>query len=319
MINVDFNFGSVPSTVDSPDDELETLKNSPSHQSDSGMSMGSDSDSVNISAFEMFNDAELMGYLSSGSRTSSPETVAVESVLDCAINNGASNRDLTPNNGKLEIEKHVQILKERKSNVTLRKLDASTTTPVKSKLQPQIKKVLPMPEPTVKVVKVVSASHNIDSDGEIVEALTRRNQKNAVQAKINREKKKIFIKNLEDTVKELRFENDNLKQNQTRMEECQRILEDEVHYLKSVLANQSALSSLLQNIPNVQNVTLSTSFNRRKRGANDDHDYVEQPVNAKRAKRNSSKAGVCLHVDNGHASLEFCSHCSENAKLTDDL
>ncbi|XP_033732992.1 uncharacterized protein LOC117322286 [Pecten maximus] len=321
MINVDFNFGSVPSSVDSADEELETLKNSPSHQSDSGMSMGSespecmDSGIANKSGFELFDDAELMGYLSSTSRTPSPETtVAVESVLDQAVKNNSPCTILN----KPEMKNRVRVLRARNSIES----NGQTTKPhdveVKSKPLPLVKTILPMPAPNVKVIKVVSSNQDFDSDGEIVEALSRRNKKNAVQAKINREKKKAFIKTLEDTVDELRTENDDLKLNQTRMEECQRVLEDEVQYLKSVLANQSALSSLLQNIPNVQNVTLSTSFNRRKRGANLDHDYMEHHDTAKRTKKNTSRAGVCLHVDNGHASLEFCSHCSKNAKSIDD-
>ncbi|XP_069119839.1 LOW QUALITY PROTEIN: probable basic-leucine zipper transcription factor D [Argopecten irradians] len=323
MINVDFNFGSVPSSVDPGDDELETLKNSPSHQSDSGMSMGSEntecmeSDIANRPGFELFDDAELMGYLSSTSRTPSPETtIAVESVLEQAITNNSSSCCVL--NNKCETKNQVRILRARNSNNIDKPTKKPHATEEKSKSLPVVKTILPMPTSNVKVVKVVSSiNQDIDSDGEIVEALAQRNKKNAVQAKINREKKKAFIKGLEDTVAELRTENDALKLNQTRMEEHQRVLEDEVQYLKSVLANQSALSSLLQNIPNVQNIKLSTSFNRRKRGANLDHDYTEHHTSAKRSK-NFSTAGVCLHVDDGHASLEFCSHCSKNAKSTDD-
>ncbi|OWF43023.1 uncharacterized protein LOC110460318 [Mizuhopecten yessoensis] len=326
MINVDFNFGSVPSSEDSPDEELEALKNSPSHQSDSGMSMGSeslasrcsDNDIVYSPGFEIFDDAQLMGYLSSSSRTPSPETTtAVERVSDRDTNNdNAPATNATSNDKGSSIQNHVRILRDR--NVTVMTTPKTKPVTIENKSKLQVKTILPTPAPKIKVIKVLSSNQHIDSDGEVVEALTNLNKKNAIQAKINREKKKVFIKSLEDTVDELRAENDALKVNQTRMEECQRVLEDEVQYLKSVLANQSALSSLLQNIPNVQNVTLSTSFNRRKRSAVVDHDYIEHQDTDRCTKRNCSTAGICLHVDKGHASLEFCSHCSKNAKLADD-
>lgn len=311
MINVDFNFGSDPVSEHPLVDELECLKNSPSHESDSGMSIGSQSpvysDCAESPAFEIFNDVELMEYL--GSKAKSQENVEVESVIDRDINRNLVSR-------KAEFHK---VLREKSRNARTISTEDKIVTVVKPKMQ--VKTVLPMPASNMKVIKVVSSNKvkepfpvDLDSDDEIVEALTERNKRNAVQAKVNREKKKAYMKDLEDGVDELRSENNNLKLKQTQLEESQRVLEEEVEYLKSVIANQSALANLLQNIPNVTNVKLSTSFQRRKRDAEHDHDYRGQ-IPAKRTR--PTTAGVCLHVDNGHASLEFCSRCSNAAKLSE--
>ena len=167
--------------------------------------------------------------------------------------------------------------------------------------------------PAVKVVKVVktAAQTKQEIDNELLQALDDRNKKNAVQAKINREKKKAYVKGLEEEIEELKCENFTLQENNRKITNERNELQEEVEYLKSVLANQSALSGLLKNIGNVENVRLSSSL-RRKRGADLDHDYHNT---AKVAKLTGKKtAGICLHVDQGNVSLEFCSKCATMAK-----
>lgn len=170
--------------------------------------------------------------------------------------------------------------------------------------------------PQVKVIKVISTPANQsknETEKRIFEAIDERNKKNAIQAKINREKKKNYIKGLEDEIDSLKEENSSLRDSKAKMEQTVNILEDEVAYLKNIIANQSALSNLLKNIPNVSNVKLSSSFSQRKRAASHDHDY-QGPV--KRSK--TTTAGVCLHVNNDSASLEFCSKCSVMAEASSE-
>ncbi|XP_053392612.1 uncharacterized protein LOC123563972 [Mercenaria mercenaria] len=167
--------------------------------------------------------------------------------------------------------------------------------------------------PAVKVVKVVktAAQTKQEIDDELLKALDDRNKKNAVQAKMNREKKKAYIKSLEDEIEELKCENFTLKENERKVSNERNELKEEIEYLKSVLANQSALSGLLKNIGNVENVKLSSSLNR-KRSADLDHDYHNVVKRGKLTVRKT--AGVCLHVDQGNVSLEFCSKCASMAK-----
>ncbi|KAK3104904.1 hypothetical protein FSP39_012948 [Pinctada imbricata] len=170
--------------------------------------------------------------------------------------------------------------------------------------------------PAVKVIKVIktpSASTKKEAEQQIYEALEERNRKNAIQAKMNREKKKAYMKSLEEEINDLKVENDELREGQDQLKRANSALEDEVAYLKSVIANQSSLSNLLKNIPSVKNVKLSSSFSRRKRSAVSDHDY-ELP-----AKRTKNMAGVCLHVlDSDNVSLEFCARCSQMSRDSSD-
>ena len=150
-----------------------------------------------------------------------------------------------------------------------------------------------------------------DMDDETFE----RNKKNAIQAKINRQKKKAYLEDLESKVSTLATENESLKKESKKLVKEKSSLEDEVAYLRSVLANQSALSGLLKNIENVQNVRLTSSFSR-KRSADLDHDYGERPA-PKKSRRSvvpSVSGGVCLHVDKNDVSIEFCHHCARKSK-----
>ena len=154
-----------------------------------------------------------------------------------------------------------------------------------------------------------------DLDEETME----RNKKNAIQAKINRQKKKAYVEDLESKVSTLARENDSLKKESKKLVKEKSSLEEEVAYLRSVLANQSALSGLLKNIENVQNVRLTSSFSR-KRSADLDHDYGEKPT-VKKPRRSVVPAvsgGVCLHVDKNDVSIEFCHHCAKRSKGVED-
>lgn len=143
-----------------------------------------------------------------------------------------------------------------------------------------------------------------------------KSQKNAVQARINRQKKKAYIQGLEDQVEALSRENEVLKKDSKKFQKERDTLEEEVKYYKSVLANDSQLAVLLQNIGNVSNVRFTTSFDvSRKRSLALDHDYGVGSSSKKRKTHPDVKmsGGVCLHVDKDNVSLEFCSKCSKMA------
>ena len=151
------------------------------------------------------------------------------------------------------------------------------------------------------------------------EDMLERNRKNAIQARLNRQKKKAYVEDLETKVSSLARENESLKKESKKLAKDKNSLEEEVAYLRSVLANQSALSGLLKNIENVQNVRLTSSFSR-KRSADLDHDYGEKPA-VKKPKRSAVpvvSGGVCLHVDKNDVSIEFCHHCAKKFRGGDD-
>ena len=136
----------------------------------------------------------------------------------------------------------------------------------------------------------------------------------AEQARLNRLKKKEYINGLEAEVSTLERENKGLKIQNLRLNRSKKALEEEVAYLKNVLANQSVLSSLLKNINGVDGVTLSTSFgSNSKRSLDTDHDYESQRSKRSRVETAPSSGGVCLHVDKNSVSLEFCSACARKA------
>ncbi|ELU12891.1 hypothetical protein CAPTEDRAFT_223135 [Capitella teleta] len=83
--------------------------------------------------------------------------------------------------------------------------------------------------------------------------------KNAILARENRQRRKMYVSNLETSVKKLTSENRALKDNLKESEGSVASLQKELAYLKAVLANQSTLSSLLQNITETPGVNFKSS------------------------------------------------------------
>ena len=140
--------------------------------------------------------------------------------------------------------------------------------------------------------------------------------KNAQQARINRQRKKAYIQGLESKLADMHKENAIMKSETLHLRRDKRSLENEVLYLKRVLSNDSALANLLRNIDS-DGVTLSKSFeNQRKRSLALDHDYGRPTSKCRRSESandnpvKQATGGVCLHVDTGRVSLEFCSKCA---------
>ncbi|XP_003390481.2 PREDICTED: CREB/ATF bZIP transcription factor-like [Amphimedon queenslandica] len=92
------------------------------------------------------------------------------------------------------------------------------------------------------------------------DAAVERNRKNAIAARANRQKKKEYVSKLEEQVESLSAENKSLFERCRGLEGHVSDLKQEVVYLKSVLANQSSLSSILRGLPDIKGVSLQSSF-----------------------------------------------------------
>ncbi|XP_013918555.1 PREDICTED: CREB/ATF bZIP transcription factor [Thamnophis sirtalis] len=155
--------------------------------------------------------------------------------------------------------------------------------------------------------------------------------KAAAAARLNRQKKKLYVQGLETRLQGLAAENRQLRDRNRGL--CRRLrdLERETGYLRAVLANQSALGRLLGRLAGDGSLGLrmrisSSLFQETAAGAfgeNGDHDYAlpipeEEPAE-KLSSSSRSPGGVCLHVDRDHLSVEFCSLCAKRAASSETL
>lgn len=134
--------------------------------------------------------------------------------------------------------------------------------------------------------------------------------KNAIAARLNRLKKKEYVNSLEDKVGSLSTENNMLKQENCQLTKRVEELEDETRYLRAVLANESMLAQLLSRLSGVNGMKLSSSLFQGS--SSNDHDYA-LPRKRVKVEEKETSAGVCLHVDKNHVSVEFCTKCAESA------
>lgn len=150
--------------------------------------------------------------------------------------------------------------------------------------------------------------------------------RNALNAKLNREKKKAYMAELERRESQLGNENTRLKYAVGKLAAERNKLQDEVKYLRSVLANDSALADLVGAIRG--GVRLSSKFStgvKRSRvedAVETDHDYAPARKSTRRATEEdesespaaSAGSGICLHVREDFLSLEFCEKCSKMSR-----
>ncbi|KAG8453074.1 hypothetical protein GDO86_004764 [Hymenochirus boettgeri] len=138
--------------------------------------------------------------------------------------------------------------------------------------------------------------------------------KNALAARLNRLRKKEYVRGLESQVARLSEENRDLQQERRSL--CARVreLEGEARYLRAVLANDSALSQVLNRLTGLKGARLSTSLFRSPNENAGDHDYALPGTKEEDEDgAPSGGGGVCLHVDKDKLSVEFCAVCSKNA------
>lgn len=145
-------------------------------------------------------------------------------------------------------------------------------------------------------------------------------RKAAVQAKLNRERKKAYVQSLEQERDTLRSQNSLLLRRSQQLEKQKNELAGEAAYLRRVLFNDSQLAGLLQNIGTTSNIKLSVkalsqaavvSDRKRKPTECIDHDYVSK--RGKSSDESATSGGICLHVDQDEVTVEFCRHCSSHS------
>ncbi|XP_060526383.1 uncharacterized protein LOC132702007 [Cylas formicarius] len=87
--------------------------------------------------------------------------------------------------------------------------------------------------------------------------------KNALMARENRLKKKMYITNLEDQVSSLNLENKKLSALVDNQSQIISDLRREVRYLKSVISNSDGLGNLIRNINTNTGMAVTTSLDKR--------------------------------------------------------
>ena len=158
----------------------------------------------------------------------------------------------------------------------------------------------------------------------------------AEKAKEQRERKKKYVQELQDNIEELKRDKADLQQVTAQLNNKLEALREEIRYLKGVIANQSELARILRSVASTPGISLSCGIlqdceegsdgktNKRKYDASNDsgkRGVNLHQENSKRRKVDKTAsgemspvdAGVCVHVQSGKVSLEFCAECSMKA------
>ena len=162
--------------------------------------------------------------------------------------------------------------------------------------------------------------HQVEID---VEGAHNRSVKNAINARVNRQKHKQFVQTLEEENAQLKSRIEQLETNSEQLRTEKDLLQQEIHYLKSVIANDSTIGRVLQGLGTVKGVKLTSGFDKlhRKRAADSS---LSSDSEQKRASRRDDvspsppAAGVCLHVHSDSVSVEFCDKCAKLASIGKD-
>jgi hypothetical protein len=164
----------------------------------------------------------------------------------------------------------------------------------------------------------------VDEDFDAAYEPTADKSRNAVNAKLNREKKKAYIADLERKVAQLRDENGKLTADVDRVNVEKEACVREVQYLRNILVNQSTLAKVLAGLPEIRGVHLRSSLFTTATGARLHGDVEQQSVASghehdyggiSTSSSSSRAGGICLHVDNSRVSVELCSTCANMATL----
>ncbi|CAH3169946.1 unnamed protein product [Porites evermanni] len=156
----------------------------------------------------------------------------------------------------------------------------------------------------------------------------------AEKAKEQRQRKKKFVQELQDTIEELKQEKAGLQQVNTQLNDKIGSLQEEINYLKGVIANQSELAKILRTVANIPGISINCSVLKNdqgemgknnkqkcvpagKKGVNlSDENTKKRRMDIEVNGELENNAGVCVHVQSGKVSLEFCPECSKKAKST---
>lgn len=130
-----------------------------------------------------------------------------------------------------------------------------------------------------------------------------KSRKNAIIAKRNREKKKALMDEMEKQCDKLTKDNTHLESDNGKLRHRVTTLEEEVYYLKSVLANDSSLSTVLSGLKSIGNLRFTSNLDPSK--------YNRKPVASSSTGQQKRSGGICVHLDrHQRISVEKCSECS---------
>ena len=138
--------------------------------------------------------------------------------------------------------------------------------------------------------------------------------RNALNARINRQKKKAYMSSLEEQKARLLRENKRMKSDLSSLVSERNELKNEVSYLRSVLANDSILAKLVERI-NGPPLKLSARFDwdaQKRKDIESDHNYGP-PAKVRAGVGAAKVGGICLHVTENQLSVELCHRCSRMA------
>lgn len=122
----------------------------------------------------------------------------------------------------------------------------------------------------------------------------------ALSARQNRLKKKSYVEGLEQQVKDIDERNKRLLSVVNPLKGTIARLEKEVEYLKQVIRNDGMIASVLQNVPNLQQVKFSCP-----KATGD-----SRPADSDLDGKSSTTGGICLHVAGQSVNAMLCSSCS---------
>lgn len=190
---------------------------------------------------------------------------------------------------------------------------------------------------------VIKAAYTVHSNEKVTNVSLERSENGplkttiktqAEKAKEQRQRKKKFVQELQDTIEELKQEKAGLQQVNTQLNDKIGSLQEEISYLKGVIANQSELAKILRSVANIPGISINCSVlkndqgemgknNKRKcvpagkKGVNlCDESTKKRRMDTEVNGELENNAGVCVHVQSGKVSLEFCPECSKKAKNT---
>lgn len=143
--------------------------------------------------------------------------------------------------------------------------------------------------------------------------------RNAIAARENREKKKAYVNDME---KRLRSAEDELKKKNIQVSGLIRAnedLEQQVRYLKGILANESTIGDLIRHMSSAKHIELvGTQFVSTEARTDSKADVKSIRKSHRIASKSETPSGqadrqtsgICFHIHNSKVSLELCSKCS---------
>ncbi|XP_023211750.1 probable basic-leucine zipper transcription factor Q [Centruroides sculpturatus] len=170
--------------------------------------------------------------------------------------------------------------------------------------------------------KSTSGSQSNDSD----DGNGRCMSKNAIAARENREKKKKYLKDLEESCVSFASEIGSLKAENATLREEIKNLHKEVEYLKNVIANSEQLGILIKGVQTIPGLKWNSPVKRKESGDSSNNLTVckKQKLNAdcndaqnvieEKTEQKKQTSAICIHVRNRKVSLELCHYCNEKVE-----